>query len=116
MKITGYQPTVALNVGNAPKVQAAGDQNAFGGRGQGLNEISQGLQQMAAVEQKKIEQDMVTDVTSANVEYNKRINDVLYGDDGLLHRELGTAKNINEEFVAKEKQIRADVIKNGTEV
>ena len=111
MKITGYQPQIQLNVGNAPKVQAAGDLNSFGGRGQGLGEISQGLQQMAAVEQKKIEQDMVTDVTNANVEYNKKINDVLYGDDGLLHRELGTAKNINEEFVAKEKQIRADVMK-----
>jgi len=110
MKITGYQPTVQLNVGNTPKVQAAGDLNAFGGRGQGLGEISQGLQQMAVVEQKKIEQDMVADVTNANVEYNKKINDVLYGDDGLLHREMGTAKTINEEFVAKEKKIRGEVL------
>lgn len=111
MKITGYQPTIQLNVGNTPKVQAAGDLNSFGGRGQGLGEVSQGLQQMAAVEQKKIEQDMVTDVTNANIEYNKRINDLLYGDDGLLHKEMGAAKTINEDFVAKEKLIRADVMK-----
>lgn len=111
MKITGYQPTVQLNVGNAPKVQAAGDLNSFGGRGQGLGEVSQGLEQMAAVEQKKIEQDMVTDVTNANIEYNKRINDLLYGDDGLMHKEMGNAKTINEDFVAKEKLIRADVMK-----
>ena len=111
MKITGYQPQIQLNVGNAPKVQAAGDLNSFGGRGQGLDEISQGLQQMVAVEQKKIEQDMVTDVTNANLEYNKRINNLLYGDDGLLTKEMGAAKNINEDFVAKEKLIRADVMK-----
>lgn len=111
MKITGYQPQIQLNVGNAPKVQAAGDLNAFGGRGQGLGEVSQGLQQMAVVEQKKIEQDMVTDVTNANIEYNKRINDLLYGDDGLMHKEMGNAKTINEDFVAKEKLIRADVMK-----
>lgn len=111
MKITGYQPTIQLNVGNTPKVQAAGDLNAFGGRGQGLGEVSQGLQQMAAVEQKKIEQDMVTDITNANIEYNKRINDLLYGDDGLLHKEMGAAKNINEDFVAKEKLIRSDIMK-----
>lgn len=111
MKITGYQPQIQLNVGNAPKVQAAGDLNSFGGRGQGLGEVSQGLQQMAVVEQKKIEQDMVTDVTNANVEYNKRINDLLYGDKGLMHKELGNAKNLNEEFVTEEKKIRADVMK-----
>ena len=111
MKITGYQPQIQLNVGNAPKVQAAGDLNAFGGRGQGLAEVSQGLQQMAAVEQKRIEQDMVTDVTNANLEYNKRINNLLYGDDGLLTKQMGAAKNIDTDFVAKEKQIRADVMK-----
>ena len=111
MKITGYQPQIQLNVGNAPKVQAAGDLNAFGGRGQGFAEVSQGLEQMAAVEQKKIEQDMVTDVTNANLEYNKRINNLLYGDDGLLKKEMGAAKNIDTDFVAKEKLIRADVMK-----
>lgn len=109
MKITGYQPTVQLNAGNAPKVQAAGDINAFGGTGKALGEIGQGLEQMAVVQQKKIEQDMVTSVTQANTEYNKRIDDLMYGDDGLLKKQLGAAKTIDVDFVAKEKQIRADV-------
>ena len=109
MKITGDQPTVQLNAGNAPKVQEAGDINAFGGTGKALGEIGQGLEQMAVVQQKKIEQDMVTSVTQANTEYNKRIDDLMYGDDGLLKKQLGAAKTIDVDFVAKEKQIRADV-------
>ena len=112
MKITGYQPTIQLNVGNTPKVQAAGDLNSFGGRGQGLGEISQGLQQMAAAAQRQQEDEDATTASAAQLAYTQKMNDALYGEKGLLLTQQGGAKGVTQNLVDTERKIRDEVTKN----
>ena len=107
MKAIGYQPAVGLSVGSSPAQQVVGDRRAYGD-GSGFGAMSQGLGAVLTAYEKEREEDMVADITAAKNEYDKRMNDLLYSDNGLMHRELDNARGIGEEYTAEEKKIREE--------
>lgn len=107
MKATGYQPSVGLTVGSNPAQHIVGDRRAYGD-GSGFGAMSQGIGAVLTAYEKEREEDMVTDITAAKNEYDKRMNDLLYSDNGLMRREFDGARGIGEEYEQNEKKIREE--------
>lgn len=107
MKATGYQPSVGLTVGSNPAQHIVGDRRAYGD-GSGFGAMSQGIGAVLTAYEKEREEDMVTDITAAKNEYDKRMNDLLYSDNGLMRREFDGARGIGEEYEQSEKKIREE--------
>ena len=107
MKATGYQPSVGLAVGSNPAQHIVGDRRAYGD-GSGFGAMSQGIGAVLTAYEKEREEDMVTDITAAKNEYDKRMNDLLYSDNGLMRREFDGARGIGEEYEQNEKKIREE--------
>lgn len=107
MKATGYQPSVGLTVGSNPAQHIVGDRRAYGD-GSGFGAMSQGIGAVLTAYEKEREEDMVTDITAAKNEYDKRMSDLLYSDNGLMRRELDGARGIGEEYEQSEKKIREE--------
>ena len=107
MKLGHYNEQVQLNTidGNT---SVSSDQNAYGGNTSGLQEANNFLN--LAIKTK--EDDEAVNVTAANLEYTKRLNDVLNNqDNGLMNTQQNGSSGITQNFQEQEAKIRQDVAK-----
>lgn len=107
MKLGHYNEQVQLNTidGNT---SVSSDQNAYGGNTSGLQAASNFLN--LAIKTK--EDDEAVNVTAANLEYTKRLNDVLNNqDNGLMNTQQNGSSGITQNFQEQEAKIRQDVAK-----
>lgn len=112
MKAIGYQPTVGLGVGQTPARQASGNSLVFG-TGSGYDALGKGVGAVLSVYEKEREDDMVAEITAAKNEYDKRISDLLYNENGgLMRRKLDNARGIGREYEEQELKIRQDIMQN----
>lgn len=122
MKLTTYKPQVQLNtIGDARVVVPGGvsgsvgvpraisgigkaaQANVFGALAQGIDSVKN------AIVRQQEEQDAVN-VTAANNEYTKRINDLMYDqENGLMNTKLQGASGITQSFEEQERKIRQEV-------
>lgn len=105
MKLTAYNPQVNLGVQQA-NVRFSPSAEAFGADTSGTQMLIQGLNKAAGVLDAIAEQNMVTDVTAANTEYNRRMNEIR---NGLLKTQLAGARGIGTSYAEQEKQIRQEI-------
>ena len=112
MKVTGYKPQVQLNTINPPAVSMPRDLNAYGANQSGSNQLGRAIGQAVGFIDRELEEKMTADVMAANTEYSKRLNDTLYGENGLMLRQQNNAANITSELEDAEKKIRSEVLQN----
>ncbi len=113
MKITGYQPSVSLNVGSTPTVKVSGDVNAYGSSGQGLAAIGKavGVWQ-AAIEQKQEDEDKQSILNAMDV-FNKGRYNIMYNDEnGLMNTKLEGTAGAGENYTQQISKLRQDVVGN----
>ena len=109
MKITTLQPQVKLNTSGNAQIGASRDINAYGGNQYGSNNLGKAFSQVGNFIDREMEEKMTADVMAANSEYSKRLNDTLYGENGLMLKQQDGAANLTQEFEDAEKKIRQEV-------
>lgn len=108
MQVTGYQRAVDLKPLQTPEVKASKDLTAYGGNQFGTGMMADAMGKALDVSMKIAEEKMVTDVTAATNEYNKRLSDLNVK---LQENKLGNADGLTNRFEEEERKIRADVLK-----
>ena len=104
MKVTGFQPAVNPQpIGNAQQV-ASKDLTAYGGNQFGMAMMNKAMSDAQKVVEAQIDEKLTADVLAASIDYTKKLNDKLYGENGLMHRQQAGADGISKEF----EKIRAD--------
>lgn len=111
MKITTLQPQVKLNTSGNAQIGASRDINAYGGNQYGSNNLGKAFSQVGNFIDREMEEKMTADVMAANSEYSKRLNDTLYGENGLMLKQQDGAANLTQEFEDAEKKIRQEVLR-----
>ena len=112
MKISGY--TSQVNNGGIVNatVKRVSDTMAYGGNGQGLKAVSQGIGMWADVIAKKQEEDDKQNILKAMDEYNKGRFEIMYNQDsGLMNTTLDKSEGISDSYIEQEKKLRGNVLK-----
>ena len=112
MKISGY--TSQVNNGGIVNatVKRVSDTMAYGGNGQGLKAVSQGIGMWADVIAKKQEEDDKQNILKAMDEYNKGRFEIMYNqDNGLMNTTLDKSEGISDSYIEQEKMLRGNVLK-----
>ena len=113
MKISGY--TSQVNNGGIVNatVKRVSDTMAYGGNGQGLKAVSQGIGMWADVIAKKQEEDDKQNILKAMDEYNKGRFEIMYNQDsGLMNTVADSAANIDKDYNEGMKSLRSSVMGN----
>ena len=112
MKISGY--TSQVNNGGIVNatVKRVSDTMAYGGNGQGLKAVSQGIGAWANVIAQKQEEDDKQNILKAMDEYNKGRFEIMYNQDsGLMNTTLDKSEGISDSYIEQEKKLRGNVLK-----
>ena len=112
MKISSY--TSQVNNGGIVNatVKRVGDVMAYGGNGQGLKAVSQGIGAWANVIAQKQEEDDKQNILKAMDEYNKGRFEIMYNQDsGLMNTTLDKSEGISDSYIEQEKMLRGNVLK-----
>ena len=112
MKISGY--TSQVNNGGIVNatVKRVSDTMAYGGNGQGLKAVSQGIGAWANVIAQKQEEDDKQNILKAMDEYNKGRFEIMYNQDsGLMNTTLDKSEGISDSYIEQEKMLRGNVLK-----
>ena len=112
MKISGYNPQVNNGGIVNATVKRVGDVMAYGGNGQGLKAVSQGIGAWANVIAQKQEEDDKQNILKAMDEYNKGRFEIMYNQDsGLMNTTLDKSEGISDSYIEQEKKLRGNVLK-----
>ena len=112
MKISGYNPQVNNGGIVNATVKRVSDAMAYGGNGQGLKAVSQGIGMWADVIAKKQEEDDKQNILKAMDEYNKGRFEIMYNQDsGLMNTTLDKSEGISDSYIEQEKMLRGNVLK-----
>lgn len=104
MKVTGFQPAVNPQpIGNAQQI-ASKDLTAYGGNQFGMAMMNKAMSDAQKVVEARIDEKLTADVLAASIDYTKKLNDKLYGENGLMRRQQAGADGISKEF----EKIQAD--------
>ena len=112
MKISGYTPQVNNGGVTNATIKTVGDVMAYGGNGQGLKAVSQGIGAWANVIAQKQEEDDKQNILKAMDEYNKGRFEIMYNQDsGLMNTTLDKSEGISDSYIEQEKKLRGNVLK-----
>ena len=112
MKISSYNPQVNNGGVTNATIKTVGDVMAYGGNGQGLKAVSQGIRMWADVIAKKQEEDDKQNILKAMDEYNKGRFEIMYNQDsGLMNTTLDKSEGISDSYIEQEKKLRGNVLK-----
>ena len=112
MKISSYNPQVNNGGIVNATVKRVGDVMAYGGNGQGLKAVSQGIGAWANVIAQKQEEDDKQNILKAMDEYNKGRFEIMYNQDsGLMNTTLDKSEGISDSYIEQEKMLRGNVLK-----
>ena len=112
MKISSYNPQVNNGGIVNATVKRVGDVMAYGGNGQGLKAVSQGIGAWANVIAQKQEEDDKQNILKAMDEYNKGRFEIMYNQDsGLMNTTLDKSEGISDSYIEQEKKLRGNVLK-----
>lgn len=112
MKISGYNPQVNNGGIVNATVKRVSDVMAYGGNGQGLKAVSQGIGAWANVIAQKQEEDDKQNILKAMDEYNKGRFEIMYNQDsGLMNTTLDKSEGISDSYIEQEKMLRGNVLK-----
>ena len=112
MKISGYTSQVNNGGVTNATIKTVGDVMAYGGNGQGLKAVSQGIGAWADVIAKKQEEDDKQNILKAMDEYNKGRFEIMYNQDsGLMNTTLDKSEGISDSYIEQEKKLRGNVLK-----
>ena len=112
MKISGYNPQVNNGGIVNATVKRVSDVMAYGGNGQGLKAVSQGIGAWANVIAQKQEEDDKQNILKAMDEYNKGRFEIMYNQDsGLMNTTLDKSEGISDSYIEQEKKLRGNVLK-----
>ena len=112
MKISGYTSQVNNGGVTNATIKTVGDVMAYGGNGQGLKAVSQGIGMWADVIAKKQEEDDKQNILKAMDEYNKGRFEIMYNQDsGLMNTTLDKSEGISDSYIEQEKKLRGNVLK-----
>lgn len=113
MKISGYNPQVNNGGIVNATVKRVSDVMAYGGNGQGLKAVSQGIGAWANVIAQKQEEDDKQNILKAMDEYNKGRFEIMYNQDsGLMNTVADSAANIDKDYNEGMKSLRSSVMGN----
>ena len=113
MKISGYNPQVNNGGIVNATVKRVSDVMAYGGNGQGLKAVSQGIGMWANVIAQKQEEDDKQNILKAMDEYNKGRFEIMYNQDsGLMNTVADSAANIDKDYNEGMKSLRSSVMGN----
>ena len=113
MKISGYNPQVNNGGIVNATVKRVSDVMAYGGNGQGLKAVSQGIGAWANVIAQKQEEDDKQNILKAMDEYNKGRFEIMYNQDsGLMNTTLDKSEGISDSYIEQEKKLRGNVLKD----
>lgn len=113
MKISGYNPQVNNGGIVNATVKRVSDVMAYGGNGQGLKAVSQGIGAWANVIAQKQEEDDKQNILKAMDEYNKGRFEIMYNQDsGLMNTVADSAANIDKDYNEGMKILRSSVMGN----
>lgn len=113
MKISGYTPQVNNGGVTNAAVKRVSDVMAYGGNGQGLKAVSQGIGMWADVIAKKQEEDDKQNILKAMDEYNKGRFEIMYNqDNGLMNTVAYSAENIDKDYDEGMKKLRSTIMGN----
>ena len=112
MKISGYTSQVNNGGVTNATIKTIGDVMAYGGNGQGLKAVSQGIGAWANVIAQKQEEDDKQNILKAMDEYNKGRFEIMYNQDsGLMNTTLDKSEGISDSYIEQEKKLRGNVLK-----
>ena len=112
MKISSYNPQVNNGGIVNATVKRVSDVMAYGGNGQGLKAVSQGIGAWANVIAQKQEEDDKQNILKAMDEYNKGRFEIMYNQDsGLMNTTLDKSEGISDSYIEQEKKLRGNVLK-----
>ena len=112
MKISSYTSQVNNGGVTNATIKTVGDVMAYGGNGQGLKAVSQGIGMWADVIAKKQEEDDKQNILKAMDEYNKGRFEIMYNQDsGLMNTTLDKSEGISDSYIEQEKMLRGNVLK-----
>ena len=112
MKISSYNPQVNNGGIVNATVKRVGDVMAYGGNGQGLKAVSQGIGAWANVIAQKQEEDDKQNILKAMDEYNKGRFEIMYNqDNGVMNTTLDKSEGISDSYIEQEKMLRGNVLK-----
>ena len=112
MKISSYNPQVNNGGVTNATIKTVGDVMAYGGNGQGLKAVSQGIGAWANVIAQKQEEDDKQNILKAMDEYNKGRFEIMYNQDsGLMNTTLDKSEGISDSYIEQEKMLRGNVLK-----
>ena len=113
MKISGYNPQVNNGGIVNATVKRVSDVMAYGGNGQGLKAVSQGIGAWANVIAQKQEEDDKQNILKAMDEYNKGRFEIMYNQDsGLMNTVAESAENIDKDYDEGMKKLRSTIMGN----
>ena len=113
MKISSYNPQVNNGGIVNATVKRVSDAMAYGGNGQGLKAVSQGIGMWADVIAKKQEEDDKQNILKAMDEYNKGRFEIMYNQDsGLMNTVANSAENIDKDYDEGMKKLRSTIMGN----
>lgn len=113
MKISGYTSQVNNGGVTNATIKTVGDVMAYGGNGQGLKAVSQGISAWANVIAQKQEEDDKQNILKAMDEYNKGRFEIMYNQDsGLMNTVADSAANIDKDYNEGMKSLRSSVMGN----
>ena len=112
MKISSYTSQVNNGGVTNATIKTVGDVMAYGGNGQGLKAVSQGIGAWADVIAQKQEEDDKQNILKAMDEYNKGRFEIMYNQDsGLMNTTLDKSEGISDSYIEQEKMLRGNVLK-----
>ena len=112
MKISSYTSQVNNGGVTNATIKRVSDVMAYGGNGQGLKAVSQGIGAWANVIAQKQEEDDKQNILKAMDEYNKGRFEIMYNQDsGLMNTTLDKSEGISDSYIEQEKMLRGNVLK-----
>ena len=112
MKISSYTSQVNNGGVTNATIKRVSDVMAYGGNGQGLKAVSQGIGAWANVIAQKQEEDDKQNILKAMDEYNKGRFEIMYNQDsGLMNTTLDKSEGISDSYIEQEKKLRGNVLK-----
>lgn len=113
MKISSYTSQVNNGGVTNATIKRVSDVMAYGGNGQGLKAVSQGIGAWANVIAQKQEEDDKQNILKAMDEYNKGRFEIMYNQDsGLMNTVADSAANIDKDYNEGMKSLRSSVMGN----
>lgn len=109
MKLESYTPSVRGNVQQA-RTGVAGNLETRGGNDTTWGQLGKVAGIALEAQIKRQEDDDALRVANAQSEYTRRANEILYGEGGMAYRQGENATRTREDYLAAEKDIRAQVL------